>query len=389
MRATDNCKTSTLTFGSRNCGMQKSQHSKNILGNCHKIACSQKIVQTLPKLSQPEAQFISPCLQECPEQPRTCRGPDPEDYVNGRRARRRFLHQSALGYPKFGCVVAFSCLWWILTGGMFHMQVIAAALPLLDNASLVGRNLGIFNLKMSSQNQYQQKLAQPSKNQIENKQDKVCRKFLKCFEQNLQCLQTVMQITQATSQNKRLNQPRKMCLAIYGGWRGSVESGECLSGRLLSCCLLHPSAFNSSKVRRVLTFLLVSWIITWGEIVLQASFDYHMCGQEIASLHAQSSCLSQVSAVVGMSTIPAHFTVIGYPDLDMYNTCHHGNTCPNCSVENLQYTKIQHPAKIICDSSFTMVAASKLPAYRPAGTQSGQRRPNESFEQQIQRWLLG
>ena len=54
-------------------------------------------------------------------------------------------------------------------------------------------------------------------------------------------------------------------------------------------------------------------------------------------------------------------------------------------LKKLQNTKIEHPAKTIYNSSFTMVAASKLPAYRPAGTQSGQRRPNESFEQQIQR----
>ena len=265
------------------------------------------------------------------------------------------------------------------------MQLNSEALPLHDNTPVFGNNLCIFHLKMSSQKQHQQKLAHPSKNQIQNKQDKVCSTFPKCFEQNLQCLQTVMQITQATSQINRLNQPRKLCLAIYGGWSGDAASGNGLSGRLLSCCLLHPSALCAPKVRRSLTFLLVSWIIIWREIVLQAFSDYHMCGHEIASLHAQSSCLPQVSAVVGMTTVPAQFTVIGYPDLDMYNTCLHANTCPNCSVENLQYTKIQHPAKIFCNSSFTMVAASKLPAYRPAGQQSGQRRPNESFEQQIQR----
>ena len=54
LKATDNCKTSTLTFGSLNCGMQKSQHGKNILGTCRKT------VQTSPRLSQPKSRFVSP-----------------------------------------------------------------------------------------------------------------------------------------------------------------------------------------------------------------------------------------------------------------------------------------------------------------------------------------
>ena len=118
---------------------------------------------------------------------------------------------------------------------------------------------------------------------------------------------------------------------------------------------------------------------------MQVSSDCYMCDHDIDCPHVQSKCFLQDCAVVGMTTVPTQFTFIEYPHLDMRNTCLHGNMCPNCNVENLQYTKIQHTAKTVYNNSFTMVAASKLPAYRPAGQQSGQRRPNESFEQQIQR----
>ena len=72
---------------------------------------------------------------------------------------------------------------------------------------------------------------------------------------------------------------------------------------------------------------------------MQVSSDCHMCAHEIASPHAQSKCLLQDCAVVGMTTVPAQFTIMEYPHLDMRNTCLHGNMCPSCNVENLQYTK--------------------------------------------------
>ena len=277
--------------------------------------------------------------------------------------------------------LAFSCLWWIFSGGMLHKQLNSEAFPPLDNAPIFGNNLGIFQLKMSSKSQHLQKLAHLSKNQIQNKQDKTSSAILGCFQQSFKCLQTVM-LAQAASQLKRLNQPRNLYSTTCGGWSSDVASGD---GRLLPCCLLRSSTLNVPKIRRSLAFLLVLWFLMWREIVLQVSFDSHMCGHETACPHAQSKCLLQDCAVVGMTTIPAQFTIMQYPHLDMRNTCLHGNMCPNCNVEKLQYTKIQHPAKTVCNNSFTMVAASKLPAYRPAGQQSGQRRPNESFEQQIQR----
>ena len=58
---------------------------------------------------------------------------------------------------------------------------------------------------------------------------------------------------------------------------------------------------------------------------------------------------------------------------------------PIVTLKNCNAQKFSTQQKLYVNNSFTMVAASKLPAYRPAGQQSGQRRPNESFEQQIQR----
>ena len=94
--------------------------------------------------------------------------------------------------------------------------------------------------------------------------------------------------------HKYPEQPRK---------RGGVEPGDGLSGRLLSSCLLCPPAFGTSKIRAIIIFLLIWWITTWGEIVLQASFDYDMCDQEVANLDAQSSCLPQVSPILTCTTL--------------------------------------------------------------------------------------
>ena len=55
------------------------------------------------------------------------------------------------------------------------------------------------------------------------------------------------------------------------------------------------------------------------------------------------------------------------------------------NAKNLTCAKNHSNTKIANSCSFTMVAASKLPAYRPAGARSGQRRPNESFSEQIER----
>ena len=58
----------------------------------------------------------------------------------------------------------------------------------------------------------------------------------------------------------------------------------------------------------------------------------------------------------------------------------------NSSQKNYKYTKSEpSTAKILQKQLAEMVAASKLPAHRPAGQQSGRRRPNEDFEAQIQR----
>ena len=376
LRATDNCMNSTQAFGSRNCDMQKSQHGKNFFGNYHNK------MQAPSRLVQPKSQCVSFSLRECPEQPRRCRELGPGDYPYGRQIRRRFVQHSAFGSPKFGCLSAFSRLWWILSGGMFHRQMSFKAFPILDYAPIFRNNFGSFQLKMSIQSQHLQKLAHTSKNQVQNKQEKTSSTILDCFKSSLQCLQSVMRTTRATSQIKRLDQPRNLCYIGCGGWSGDEASG---AGRLLHCCLLQSSILNVPKIRRSLIFLLVLWIFISSEIVLQFSSDCHMCGHDIDNLHAQSSCLLQDCTVVQMTTVPTQFALIGYPHLIMHNTCLHGNMCPSCNVEKLQYTKIQHPAKIVCSNSFTMVAASKLPAYRPAGQQSGQRRPNESFEQQIQR----
>ena len=57
----------------------------------------------------------------------------------------------------------------------------------------------------------------------------------------------------------------------------------------------------------------------------------------------------------------------------------------NGSKNNYKYAKIEHSkATILHQQLAEMVAASKLPAYRPAGTPSGLRRPGEHFHEQIQ-----
>ena len=237
--------------------------------------------------------------------------------------------------------LAFSCLWRIFSEGMFHKQLDSEVFPPLDNAPVFGNTLGIFQLKMSNKSQHLQKLAH-SKNQVQNKQDEISSAILGCFEQRLQCLQTVM-LAQTTSQIKHLNQPRNLCSTTCGGWSDDMASG---GGRLLPCCLLHSSTLEVPNIRCSLAFLLVSWILIRGEIVLQISSDCHMCGPDIASPHTQSKCLFQDSAVVGMTTVPTQFTIMKYPRLDMHSTCLHGNICPNCSVEKLQYTKFSTQQKL-------------------------------------------
>ena len=96
--------------------------------------------------------------------------------------------------------------------------------PLVDQALLARRKLGFFDLKLSSKNQQQQKFAHTSKNQVENQQHKVGRKFLKCLWQSLQNLQSTTLIAQAAYQHKRFNEPRKIYLATDGGWLSGMES---------------------------------------------------------------------------------------------------------------------------------------------------------------------
>ena len=114
-----------------------------------------------------------------------------------------------------------------------------------------------------------------------------------------------------------------------------VESGDGLSGRLLSCCPLRPSAFGISKIRRIITYLLVWWVISWEEIILQASVDCDMCGQVIASIDAQSHYLTQGSAVVGRSKFPTQFTALHYPNLDTCITSLQGGMWRNYNVEKI------------------------------------------------------
>ena len=58
----------------------------------------------------------------------------------------------------------------------------------------------------------------------------------------------------------------------------------------------------------------------------------------------------------------------------------------NGSSKNYMCTKIPHiPAKTLYKQLASMVAASKLPAYKPAGTPSGRRRLGEDFQSQVHR----
>ena len=58
----------------------------------------------------------------------------------------------------------------------------------------------------------------------------------------------------------------------------------------------------------------------------------------------------------------------------------------NGVTQNYKYTKIEPAkAKTLQKHLASMVASSKLPAYRPAGTPSGRRRPCETFSEQIHR----
>ena len=58
----------------------------------------------------------------------------------------------------------------------------------------------------------------------------------------------------------------------------------------------------------------------------------------------------------------------------------------NGVTQNYKYTKIEPAkAKTLQKHLASMVASSKLPAYRPAGTPSGRRRPCETFSEQINR----
>ena len=191
---------------------------------------------------------------------------------------------------------------------------------------------------------------------------------------------------------KHPGQPRKC---------DGVELGSGLSGRLLSCCPSRPSAFGMSKIRRIITFLLTWWVVSLEELTLQTSVDCDMCEQLIASVDAQSPYLPQGSATVGVSKFLAQFTVLHHPNLHAPVTSFQGgmwrdyngiigNTFSDGkkqghNTKNLTCAKNHSKTKIANSCSFTMVAASKLPAYRPAGTRSGQRRPNESFSEQIER----
>ena len=105
----------------------------------------------------------------------------------------------------------------------------------------------------------------------------------------------------------------------------------------------------------------------------------------IAESDAQPDCLDQGSAFSELYKIPILIPATHHPCLDAIRKTFSGGRQSNHNTPNLTCAKIHSVTKITDSCSFTMVAASKLPAYRPAGARSGQRRPNESFSEQIQR----
>ena len=107
--------------------------------------------------------------------------------------------------------------------------------------------------------------------------------------------------------------------------------------------------------------------------------------QVILEHDEQPECLDQGFASCGLYKLPTLILKTHCPCLHtIRNTCSDGRQ-QSCNAKNLTCTKNHSNTKTANSFSFTMVAASKLPAYRPAGARSGQRRPNESFSEQIER----
>ena len=244
---------------------------------------------------------------------------------------------------------------------------------------------------MSNKNQHLSKFAHLSKNQVQNKQDKKSSTILVCFRQSLQYLQIATLVTQATSQIKRLDQPRNLCSISGGGWTGDVASRDGRTvdehglgnGRRDVYRLLRHFALGFFRVGCLVAFLPLWWILIGGVIDMQVGKIVDM--QVILEHDEQPQCLDQGFASCGLYKIPTLIPATHYPYLHTTRNTFNDDRQQSYNAKNLTCTKIHSNTKTTNYFSFTMVAASKLPAYRPAGTRSGQRRPNESFSEQIAR----
>ena len=170
-----------------------------------------------------------------------------------------------------------------------------------------------------------------------------------------------------------LMQPR-MC--------GGDDLPHCLLGRQVSGRPLHHSALGFLKFGCIL-IVSILWLILIGNVIhMQVAPVSAVCKQSIASPAAQSKllCLDLNNAMRYDLLYLAHTLSSSKALLD--DTAHE---LKNCSNETSQCAKTYNTRKVPNPRSLTMVAASKLPEYRPAGTRSGQRRPNESFEEQTRR----
>ena len=155
------------------------------------------------------------------------------------------------------------------------------------------------------------------------------------------------------------------------------------SGRRDVCRLLRHFALGFFRVGCLVAFLPLSWIFIGGVIDMQVGKVVDM--QVILEHDEQPQCLDQGFASCGLYKLPALIPANYCPYLHTVRNTFSHDRQQSYNAKNLTCTKIHHSTKTANYFSFTMVAASKLPAYRPAGTRSGQRRPNESFSEQIAR----
>ena len=359
LRTAEDCTKSTFIFDSRNCSLQKSQHSKNPSQKLHNTVCGQ--TDSLPKIEctadsaipSPTCHSSSSIVHKYPEQPRKRDDEEPRDDLSWRLLFTYILCSPAILTSKNRRVILFLLIWWSITWGE---RIIAE-----DDAQSNYLHQGHATNGLHKYSDVTFQVGNPCLDALQSTfQGGIQQNY---DAQNSTCAK-IASIAKITNN----------CNPALTAARTCDEPGIGNGRQTMRRLLLH-SALGVLRVDCTVATSSVWWIRMAGVVDMQVILEHD----------EQPECLDQGFASCGLYKLPTLILKTHCRCLHTIRNTFSDGRQQSCNAKNLTCTKNHSNTKTANSFSFTMVAASKLPAYRPAGTRSGQRRPNESFSEQIER----